>query len=175
MAHAVGIVIDAGGQGAVTVHLQPADLGALSIRVGKSGEGVATVDVTVERSATLATLQADLGHLHQALDRAGVSDNRSITFHLAASADLSGSPGGGSSGGSSGSGDGRGQAGDQGFATGNGSAFGQGGSPAGGQQGQPRPHTAHAPATPGPYDTTPIMQARPAPTPTRRAGVNITA
>ncbi len=164
MAQAVGIVIDAGGRGAVTVHLQPADLGALSIRVGKSGEGVATVDVTVERSATLATLQADLGHLHQALDRAGVSDNRSVTLHLAASTDL------GSSAGQS-----RSQAGDQGFATGNGTSFGQGGSPSGGQQGQPRPHTAQAPATPGPYDTTPIIQGRPAPKPTRHAGVNITA
>jgi flagellar hook-length control protein FliK len=145
------------------VHLQPADLGAVSIRVGKTGEGTATVAVTVERSDTLATLQADLGHLHQALDRAGVSDNRSVTIHLAASSDTG-----------SGLGQGRSQAGEQGFAAGNGSTFGQGGSAAGGQQGQPR-QTAHAPAPSGPHGDAPSTLARPAPTPTRRAGVNITA
>jgi hypothetical protein len=121
------------------------------------------VAVTVDRGATLAALQADLGHLHQALDRAGVSENRSVTLHLATSVEP-----------------GRGQSGDQGFGqnfSGGSGAFGQGGSPAGGQHGQPRPQSTPTPAQSAEArpDTMPAMQARQAPTPGRLAGVNITA
>jgi hypothetical protein len=163
LAQAVGsIVIDPRGTGSVTVHLQPADLGAVSIRVAKTDAGAASVAVTVERSATLATLQADLGHLHQALDRAGVTDNRSVTLHLATTADS----GGGSSRDQSQSG--------QNFLAGNG-GFGQGGSAAGGQQGQARPQSLPTPSAPYAADQQPATQAAPTPLQTRRTGVNITA
>jgi flagellar hook-length control protein FliK len=167
LADAVGsIAIDTRGTGSVTVHLQPSDLGSVAIRVGSTAAGTATVAVTVERSATLATLQADLGHLHQALDRAGVSENRSITLHLATATD----PGRGQGGDQ-----GFGQGSSQGFAGGSG-AFGQGGSPAGGQHGQPRPQAAPAPsAMPGGPDPMPMAPPRQTQPAGSRAGVNITA
>jgi len=162
LAQAVGsIVIDPRGTGSVTVHLQPAELGAVSIKVAKTNDGAANVAVTVERSATLATLQADLGHLHQALDRAGVAENRSITLHLATSADTGGNPG-----------QDRGQP-SQNFSAGNG-GFGQGGSPAGGQQGQGRPQTLSTPSAQY-ADQPAATQASPTPLSTRPTGVNITA
>ncbi len=146
IAQAAGsILIDTRGAGAVTVHLQPAELGAVSIRIGKTTDGAATVDVTADRSTTLAALQADLGHLHQALDRAGVSDNRTLTLHLGAAPDA------GSGGNAAG---GRNPAGDQpsAFASSSGwqgSGSGQGGgNAAGGQQGQSRPQTSAAPEPP---------------------------
>jgi hypothetical protein len=165
------IVIDTRGAGAVTLHLQPAELGAVSIRIGKTTDGGATVDVTVDRSATLQTLQADLGHLHQALDRAGVADNRTLTLHLGPSADQ----GGGSAAG------GRNPAGDpsSGFA-GNpgwqGSAGGQsGGAP--GQNGQPRAQAAAAPPANGGQRDLGNATAAAAPASARngRSAINITA
>ncbi len=95
IANAAGsIVIDNHGAGGVSVHLQPAELGAVSIRVARANDGSASVAVTAERGATLQALQADLGHLHQALDRAGVSENRSVTMHLATFSDTTGEQGG---------------------------------------------------------------------------------
>jgi len=41
--------------------------------------------VAVERPETLASLQGDLGHLHAALDRAGLPEQRSVTLHLGGS------------------------------------------------------------------------------------------
>jgi hypothetical protein len=173
IAQAAGsILIDTRGAGAVTVHLQPADLGAVSIRIGKTTEGAATVDVTVDRSATLAALQADLGHLHQALDRAGVSDNRTLTLHFAASPDA------GSSGNAAGV---RNPAGDQagafaGNAAWQGSGSGQGGGATGGQHGQPRQQTSAPPQPAGQPDVAaPAASSVPVQARAGRSAVNITA
>ena len=38
--------------------------------------------MAVERLETLRSLQADIGHLHQALDRAGLADHRSVVLQL---------------------------------------------------------------------------------------------
>jgi hypothetical protein len=54
-----------------------------SIRISRAQDGTSSVSVAVERADTLATLQNDLGHLHQALDRAGVPEQRSVSLHLA--------------------------------------------------------------------------------------------
>jgi hypothetical protein len=159
------IAIDTRGAGAVTVHLQPAELGAVSIRVARTTSGTASVDVTVERSTTLQALQSDLAHLHQALDRAGVAENRSITLHMATTGDTGGGQPGRSQGSDPGGMIGQGSPGQGGSSTANGQG---GGAP--GQQGQARPQTAST-TLPHPSETAPA--ARPASH--RRAGVNITA
>jgi flagellar hook-length control protein FliK len=75
------------GAGQVTIHLQPADLGAVEVRIERTHDGSATITVQVERADTLHTLQQDVAHLHQALDRAGVpTEQRQVTLHLAAPA-----------------------------------------------------------------------------------------
>jgi hypothetical protein len=67
----------------MTIRLDPAELGQVQVRIGRTSNGAATIEVAVERLETLRSLQADLTHLHLALDRAGVSDQRSLTLHLA--------------------------------------------------------------------------------------------
>jgi flagellar hook-length control protein FliK len=161
------IIIDTRGAGAVTVHLQPAELGAVSIRVAKTMSGTASVDVAVERGATLQTLQSDLTHLHQALDRAGVAENRSITLHLASTADLgTGQAGTRSQGGDAGGLAGQGNPGQDAGSM----ASGQGGNSPGGQQGHARTQAA---PTPLPHTIETTAAARPELQP--RAGINITA
>jgi flagellar hook-length control protein FliK len=75
------------GTSHVTIRLDPAELGHLQIHISRATDGTASVDVTVERPDTLANLQSDLAHLHQALDRAGLPDQRSVILHLASQPD----------------------------------------------------------------------------------------
>jgi len=85
LAHAVASLhVGADGTSHTTIKLDPAELGQMQIRISRAQDGTSSVSVAVERPDTLATLQNDLGHLHQALDRAGISDQRSVTLHLAA-------------------------------------------------------------------------------------------
>ncbi len=87
-----GVHIAAGASGQVTIHLQPAELGAVQVRIERAHDGTATVSVQVERADTLRALQQDLPHLHQALDRAGVpAEQRQVSFHLAPTAASAGS------------------------------------------------------------------------------------
>jgi flagellar hook-length control protein FliK len=79
--------VGADGSSHVTIRLDPAELGHLQIRISRATDGTTSVDVAVERPDTLANLQTDLGHLHQALDRAGLPDQRSLTMHLASQPD----------------------------------------------------------------------------------------
>jgi hypothetical protein len=79
--------VGADGTSHVTIRLDPAELGHLQIRISRATDGTTSVDVAVERPDTLANLQTDLGHLHQALDRAGLPDQRSLTMHLASQPD----------------------------------------------------------------------------------------
>jgi hypothetical protein len=75
--------VGADGTSHTTIKLDPAELGQLQIRISRAQDGTSSVSVAVERPDTLATLQNDLGHLHQALDRAGVSEQRNVSLHLA--------------------------------------------------------------------------------------------
>jgi flagellar hook-length control protein FliK len=85
IAHAVAVHIAAGATGNVTIHLQPAELGAVQVRIERAHDGSATVTVQVEKSETLHALQQDMPRLHQALDRAGLpTEARQVTLHLAA-------------------------------------------------------------------------------------------
>ena len=150
---AASLQVGADGTSHVTIRLDPAELGHLQIRISRATDGTASVDVAVERADTLASLQNDIGHLHQALDRAGLPDQRSVTMHLAAQPDQ---PGGASLGSNSGS--------------------GTGFTPQGGfQQGARQQHHAANQAMPAA-----ILDSLPAPSPQRAtavagSGVNITA
>ncbi len=75
--------VGADGSSHVTIKLDPIELGQLQIRISRAADGTASVNVAVERPQTLASLQGDLGHLHEALDRAGLPEQRSVSLHLA--------------------------------------------------------------------------------------------
>lgn len=84
LAHATEIHFASGAPGQITIHLQPAELGAVQVRIERGHDGSATITVQVERADTLHALQADLPHLHQALDRAGVpAEARQVHMELA--------------------------------------------------------------------------------------------
>jgi hypothetical protein len=124
-----GVHLAAGAQGQVTIHLQPGDLGAVQVKIERAPDGTATVTVQVEKSDTLQTLQQDISHLHQALDRAGVpAEQRQVTLHLAPAASTA------DTGASSGNGHGAGQ----GFGQSPGQGPGAGGSFSRGGQSQPQ-------------------------------------
>jgi flagellar hook-length control protein FliK len=154
LAHAAAsLQVGADGTSHVTIRLDPAELGHLQIRISRATDGTTSVDVAVERPETLASLQNDLGHLHQALDRAGLPDQRNVTMHLAGQTDQPG-----------------------GTSLGSNTASGNGFTPQGGfQQGARQQHQAANPPMPAT-----IPDSLPAPLPQRAAaaagsGVNITA
>lgn len=79
----VRLVSQPGGPQTMTVRLDPADLGAVHIRVNRTETGMAHVDIAAARPETLALLRADQSGLRQALNQAGVpADARGITFQL---------------------------------------------------------------------------------------------
>ena len=81
----VGILKTTDGVQSVTVHLQPPELGQVQIRVDRTTDGAAHVDISAERPETLALLKRDEPALQQTLDQAGVlSNGRSISFQVAA-------------------------------------------------------------------------------------------
>jgi flagellar hook-length control protein FliK len=159
--HAVaGVHVAAGAQGQVTIHLQPGDLGAVQVKIERAPDGTATVTVQVEKSETLQTLQQDISHLHQALDRAGVpTELRQVTLHLA--------PAGSTAETGTGSGNGQGQGPGSGQ-----QSMGQGPGPGGGfsRGGQPQQQSRDQQATP--FATNTDDDAAPHWLP---VGVNITA
>lgn len=66
----------------VTVRLNPAELAHVQVSITRAPDGAASVRVSVDRPETLHSLQVDLFHLHQALDRAGLPEQRSLSLHL---------------------------------------------------------------------------------------------
>lgn len=77
----VGVLNATDGTQSVTVRLQPSELGQVTIRVDRSSEGMAHVNITADRPETLQLLQRDEPRLQQTLDQAGVpSSGRSVTF-----------------------------------------------------------------------------------------------
>jgi flagellar hook-length control protein FliK len=83
IAAAVSVARTPTGSGQVTVHLEPAELGQVQIRIVHTSGVTAQIDIEVQHPQTLALLQHDEPQLHRALDQAGVaSDNRTISLHL---------------------------------------------------------------------------------------------
>ncbi|HEX2940493.1 MAG TPA: flagellar hook-length control protein FliK [Rhodopila sp.] len=69
----------------VMLHLHPADLGSVQIRIERSGPGLARIEVVAAKPDTLTMLQNSQAQLHQSLDLAGMpADGRTLTFHMAA-------------------------------------------------------------------------------------------
>ena len=70
----------------LTIRLDPTDLGRVQVRIERSPDGSARVDLKVEKPDTLLLLLRDQPQLHRALDLAGVpSTDRTLQFHLAPS------------------------------------------------------------------------------------------
>jgi uncharacterized membrane protein YgcG len=69
---------------AVTLRLDPAELGQVQIRIERGADGTSTVHVTAERPETLRLLVADQPQLHRTLDSAGLpQEGRSLSLSLA--------------------------------------------------------------------------------------------
>ncbi|HYZ63148.1 MAG TPA: flagellar hook-length control protein FliK [Acetobacteraceae bacterium] len=95
----------AGAPQTLTINLQPLELGRVEVRIERSAEGPARVELAVERADTLLLLMRDQPQLQQALDQAGLpADGRTLHFSLAADSSQSGSS---SFGGEAGSGAGQ--------------------------------------------------------------------
>ena len=62
--------------GAVTVHLNPVELGRIDVRVAHEPAGGIRVTLTAERDETLAALVRDRPQIEAALDHAGISTER---------------------------------------------------------------------------------------------------
>jgi hypothetical protein len=69
----------------LTMRLTPPELGQVQIRIDRSPDAAARVDITVEKTETLTLLLRDQPQLQRALDQAGVPpEGRSVTFHVMA-------------------------------------------------------------------------------------------
>ncbi len=99
------------GSSKLTIRLDPAELGHVRVEITRGQDGASSVTVAVERVETLGKLQADLTHLHLALDRAGVPEQRSLVLHLAPQDQAGGASAGSSGGGQPGASGGGGQGG----------------------------------------------------------------
>jgi flagellar hook-length control protein FliK len=67
----------------IQIQLQPADLGAIQVKLNVSHEGRVEMVVSADRSDTLNLLQQDSGNLAQALRDAGLqADSSSLSFNL---------------------------------------------------------------------------------------------
>jgi flagellar hook-length control protein FliK len=74
-----------GGAQTLTIQLKPVELGRVEVRIERTADGLAKIEVAVERTDTLMLLIRDQSQLHQALDQAGLpQDGRSLQFSLAA-------------------------------------------------------------------------------------------
>ena len=86
-----------------TIQITPVELGRVDIRIERTLDGPAKIQLVAERPETLSRLVHDQSHLHQALDLAGLAPSgRTIEFSLApsttttnpASSSLTENPGG---------------------------------------------------------------------------------
>ena len=70
----------------MTLKLQPPELGQVEIRIDRSADAPARVEISVQRPETLTLLLRDQPQLQRALDQAGVpAEGRSLTFQVAPS------------------------------------------------------------------------------------------
>jgi flagellar hook-length control protein FliK len=71
------------GSDHIQIQLQPADLGAVEVKLSINHDGRVTVVVSADRSDTLNLLQQDAGSLAQALRDAGLqADSSNLSFNL---------------------------------------------------------------------------------------------
>lgn len=71
------------GNDHIQIQLQPADLGAVEVKLSINHDGRVTMVVSADRSDTLNLLQQDAGGLAQALRHAGLqADSSSLSFNL---------------------------------------------------------------------------------------------
>ncbi|MBN8875525.1 MAG: flagellar hook-length control protein FliK [Rhodospirillales bacterium] len=80
------ITLTSGPDGArhLTLRLQPQELGQVDIRIERSADGPARVEITVERPETLRLMLHDQPRLERALDQAGIpAEGRSLVLHVA--------------------------------------------------------------------------------------------
>ncbi len=94
--------IGSDGSSKLTIRLDPAELGHVRVEITRGQDGSSSVRVAVERVETLGRLQSDLTHLHLALDRAGVPEQRTLAVHLAPPEPAGTASGGSFAGGQSG-------------------------------------------------------------------------
>ena len=67
----------------ISIHLKPADLGRVDVKMEVSHDGRVTAVVTADNKSTLDLLQKDSRELQQALQNAGMQmDNNSLSFNL---------------------------------------------------------------------------------------------
>jgi uncharacterized membrane protein YgcG len=111
----------------MSLRLQPEELGVVEVRIDRAPDGSARVNVTADNPDTLQMLSGAQSDLHKALDAAGISAGRTLTFALSAEsrplsglADLPSRPVGDD-----------GSAGQQSTGGGSGNATGQGGGTSG--------------------------------------------
>jgi hypothetical protein len=72
-----------GGNDYIQIQLQPADLGAVAVKLNINHDGHVTMVVSADRSDTLNMLKQDASSLTQALRDAGLqADNSSLSFNL---------------------------------------------------------------------------------------------
>jgi flagellar hook-length control protein FliK len=85
-----------GGGQQIMIRLQPADLGMVQIRIAQAAAGTTQINITAENPATLLALQRDQPQLHHTLDAAGIpAAGRTVTFHVAQSAQIAAGTGAG--------------------------------------------------------------------------------
>jgi hypothetical protein len=71
------------GTQSMTLRLDPADLGTVQVRIDRSADSPAHVEISASRPETLSLLVRDQAQLQHTLTQAGVpSEGRTLTFHL---------------------------------------------------------------------------------------------
>jgi flagellar hook-length control protein FliK len=88
------------GDGHIQIQLQPAELGAIDVKLNVNHDGRVTMVVSADRSDTLNLLRQDASTLTQALRDAGLqADSSSLSFNLRSGHSFNQQPGhGGASG-----------------------------------------------------------------------------
>jgi flagellar hook-length control protein FliK len=67
----------------LTIHLKPAELGSIEVKLEMGDDGISKATITADRQDTLNLMQRDSHRLEQALDNAGLkTDPGSLSFNL---------------------------------------------------------------------------------------------
>ena len=89
-----------------TIQITPVELGRVDVRIERTNDGPAKIQLIAERPETLSRLVHDQSQLQQALDHAGIPQNsRTIEFSLAPTIPTAGTFGAGLSGNNTANGD----------------------------------------------------------------------
>ncbi len=83
VAPAILSVVSGAAGPVLTLHLNPAELGAIRVTVDRDAAGGTGVTLTVERPETMRLLKDDMAHLNAALDMAGIPQTgRTLALHM---------------------------------------------------------------------------------------------